>query len=116
MEKKRELFTSQTIRVTRVELKASSDPAQASEKFEKSWESDTPLTISYVYEQVLTLGGQHLVQGEQVRAAFQIPKESKQRFEDVFSAVRATVPESFGPSSRPLLEAKPSYARNLFHQ
>jgi hypothetical protein len=72
--------------------------------------------MSYVYDHVLTFGAQHLIQGEQVKAVFQIPKEAKQKFEYIFSAVRATDPEPFGPSSRPLLEANPSSARNLFHQ
>ena len=95
VEEKRELFTGQTIRVTRVELEASSDPVQASEKFEKSWEGDIPLTLSYVYDHGLTFGAQHLIQGEQVKAVFQIPQEAKQRFEDIFSAVRATDPEKY---------------------
>ena len=36
LEEKRELFTGQTVRVTRVEIEGSSDPRWASERFEKS--------------------------------------------------------------------------------
>ncbi len=51
IEDKRELFTGQTIRVTKVEIQDSMDPRQPSEKFEKSWEGEVPFILSFAYDQ-----------------------------------------------------------------
>ena len=56
VEKKREFFTGQPIRVTRVEIAGFFDPTRASRRFETSWESEVPLILGYVYDQGLTFG------------------------------------------------------------
>lgn len=97
VEEKSELFNfnDQMIKVTRVELEASSNFDQASKRFEKSWEGDIPCVLSYVYDHGLTFGAQHLIQGEQIKAVFQVHQEAKQRFEERFSVVRTTDPEKY---------------------
>ena len=95
VEEKKELFTNQTIKVTRVELEASSNSNQVSEKFEKSWEGEVPQILSYAYDRGLVFGAQHHIQGERIETIFQIPEKPKQKFEERFSEVMETDPEKY---------------------
>ena len=95
VEEKKELFTNQTIKVTRVELEASSNSNQVSEKFEKSWEGEVPQILSYAYDRGLVFGAQHHIQGERIETIFQIPEKAKQKFEERFSEVMETDPEKY---------------------
>ena len=95
VEEKKELFTNQTIKVTRVELEASSNSNQVSEKFEKSWEGEVPQILSYAYDRGLVFGAQHHIQGDRIETIFQIPEKAKQKFEERFSEVMETDPEKY---------------------
>jgi len=95
VEEKKELFTNQTIKVTRVELGASSDSKRIAEKFEKSWEGEVPHILSYAYDRGLTFGAQHHIQGDRIEPIFQIPEKAKQKFEERFSEVVETDPEKY---------------------
>ncbi|RLI32127.1 hypothetical protein DRO66_11795, partial [Candidatus Bathyarchaeota archaeon] len=95
VEEKKKLFTNQTIKVTRVELEASSNSNQVSEKFEKSWEGEVPQILSYAYDRGLVFGAQHHIQGERIETIFQIPEKAKQKFEERFSEVMETDPEKY---------------------
>lgn len=95
VEEKKELFTNQTIKVTRVELEASSNSNQVSEKFEKSWEGEVPQILSYAYDRGLVFGAQHHIQGERIETIFQIPEKAKQKFEERFFEVMETDPEKY---------------------
>jgi len=96
VEEKRELFTGQSVRVTRVEIVDSSDLRQASKRFEKSWESEVPFILSYVYDQGLNFGAQHLIQGKEVRTVFHVSEKTRKRFEKRFSGVRETDSVKYG--------------------
>jgi DNA polymerase elongation subunit (family B) len=95
VEEKKELFTNQTIKVTRVELEASSNSKQISDKFEKSWEGEVPHILSYAYDRGLVFGAQHNTQGDRIETIFQIPEKGKQKFEERFSEVVETDPEKY---------------------
>ena len=95
VEKKRNLFTGQTVKVTRVEIEGSFDPRWASEKFEKAWEGMVPYILGYVYDHDLTFGARHLIQGEKVRLDLEASVESKLEFEERFSEVRKADPAKY---------------------
>jgi len=95
VEEKKELFTDQTIKVTRVELEASSDSKRISEKFEKSWEGEVPHILGYAYDRGLIFGAQHHTQGVRIEPIVQIPEKAKQQFEERFSDVVETDPEKY---------------------
>ncbi len=81
VDEKRELFTGQSVKVTRVEIVDSSDLMRASKRFEKSWEGEVPFILSYVYDQGLNFGAQHLIQGKEVRTVFHVPEKTRKMFE-----------------------------------
>ncbi len=95
MKEKRDLFTGQTVMITRVEIEGSSDPRWASERFEKAWEGEVPYILGYVYDQGLTFGAQHLVQGEKVRPVLEASEGIRQRFQERFSEVRKADPAKY---------------------
>jgi DNA polymerase elongation subunit (family B) len=96
VEEKRDLFTDQTVKVTRVELEVSSDPRRVSEGFERSWEGEVPVVLGYVYDRGLTFGAQHSVRGKQIETLFEVSGEARQRFEEEFSDVRDSDPVKYG--------------------
>jgi hypothetical protein len=116
LQEKTDLFTGQTIRVTRVELEGASDLRRASEGFETAWESEVPLILSYVYDQDLTFGAQHSIQGEQVKPVFQVSENTRQRFEERFFNVKKADPVKYGLlerwftlSSQPIPDIDPEW-------
>ncbi len=96
LEEKKDLFTGQTIRVTRVQVEAAPDLKRASEGFEKAWERDVPPILSYIYDQDLTFGAQHTMQGERVKTVFQVSEKARQEFEERFSRVKKADPVKYG--------------------
>ena len=95
VEEKRELFTDQTIKVTRVELEVSSNPMRASKRFEKSWEHDVPSVLSYAYDHGLTFGAQHHIHDDRINTISQIPEKTSQCFAETFSEVKGTDLEKY---------------------
>lgn len=93
IEEKRDLFTNKTMKITRVELKNSSNPSRISELFEKSWEGEVPYVLSYVYDNNIIFGAQHQIKENHIETVFQIPEKIKQRFEERFSEVKENNPE-----------------------
>ena len=59
IEEKRDLFSGQMRRLTRVVIEGSSEPLQASKKFERAWEGEVPYIFGYAYEKGLIFGAQH---------------------------------------------------------
>jgi DNA polymerase elongation subunit (family B) len=96
VEEKRDLFTDQSVKVTKVEMTDSSNLKRASKRFEKSWESEVPFILSYVYDQDLNFGAQHLIQGKEVRTILQVSEKTKKKFEKKFSEVKKTDPVKYG--------------------
>jgi len=95
VEEKRELFTGQSVKVTKVEITDSSDLKRASKRFEKSWEAEVPFILSYVYDQSLNFGAQHFIKGKEVRTVFQVSEETRKRFEKKFSGVKKADPVKY---------------------
>jgi hypothetical protein len=59
-----------------------------SKKFEKTWETDIPFILSYVYDKGLTFGAQHIIQGDQLIPLYSIPKKVKPSFDELYSTVK----------------------------
>jgi DNA polymerase elongation subunit (family B) len=95
IEEKKELFTNQIIKVTRIEIDNLSDLKKVSERFEKSWEEKVPFVLSYIYDRGLNFGAQHLIQNERVKPLFYVQKETRERFEERFWEVKIQNPEKF---------------------
>jgi len=95
VEEKRELLTGQPIRVTKVETEVFFDPREASRRFEKSWESEVPLILGYIYDQDLTFGAQCLIQREGIKTVLQVSEKARQKFEERFSGVREADPMKY---------------------
>ncbi len=95
VEEKEDLFTGQTVRVSRVEIGGSSDPRWASERFEKAWEGEVPYILGYLYDQGLVFGAQHLIEGEKIKPVLEVSEEAKLRFEERFSDVREADPAKY---------------------
>jgi DNA polymerase elongation subunit (family B) len=91
-EQKRNLFTGQLVKVTRVEIDLLSDPKRVSESFEKSWEGDVPLLLGYAYDRNLTFGAQHIVRGRRIETLLEVSEKTKQKFEEEFSVIRDVDP------------------------
>jgi DNA polymerase I len=91
-EAKRDLFTGQPVKITRVEINSIVEPRRFTEKFEKSWESEVPSNLGYVYDHGLTFGAQHTIQGERIKAVSEISETTKGRFEERFSELRKVDP------------------------
>lgn len=94
-EEKRELFSDQIVKVTKVELEGSYDPRRASERFEKAWEGEVPYISSYVYDHGLVFGAQHEIQGDSLDLVFKVPAETRARFEEEFSNVKEDDPSKY---------------------
>jgi len=95
LEEKRDLFTGQTVRVTRVEIEGSSDSRWASGRFEKAWEWEVPYILSYVYDQGLTFGAQHLIQGNRVKPVYEVSEGARRGFEERFLGVKRADPAKY---------------------
>ncbi|NIP66974.1 hypothetical protein GWN63_03950, partial [Candidatus Bathyarchaeota archaeon] len=95
IEEKIDLFTGQTINVTKIELTDSSSPRRASSRFEKAWEDRVPPILSYVYDRDLVFGGQHTIQEDHVEPVFQLSEEIEQRFMQEFSDLKKVDSEKF---------------------
>jgi hypothetical protein len=96
VEEKRDLFTSRTVKVTRVEIEgSSSDPRRVSESFERCWEGEVPLVLGYVYDRGLTFGAQHSIRGRRIETLFEVSEKARRRFEEEFSGIRDTDPVKY---------------------
>ncbi len=56
---KTDLFTRQTVKLTRVEMNDFYNTLEVSRKFSKSWEKDVPVVSSYMYDNNLVFGAQY---------------------------------------------------------
>ncbi len=97
---KTDLFTRQTVKLTRVELKDFSDLLQLSRKFSKSWEKEVPVVSSYMYDNNLVFGAQYRIKGKQIVPLLGISKEDLKTFRRAFSEIKKTDPEKYKLSKR----------------
>jgi len=97
---KTDLFTRQTVKLTRIDLKDFSNPLELSRKFSKSWEKDVPLVSSYMYDNNLVFGAQYRIKGKQIVPLLGVSKEDLKTFRRVFSELKKTDPEKYKLSKR----------------
>ena len=92
---KKELFSDQLVKVTKVELRGYSDPKETSEKFENAWEGEVPYVLGYMYDHGLVFGAQHVVHGDKVHPIPEMPEDIKVRFDTKFSHTRKADPSKY---------------------
>lgn len=97
---KKDLFTGQTVKLTRIELKNFSDPLQLSRKFSKSWEKDVPVVSSYMFDNNLVFGAQYKIGGKEIVPLLGVSKKDFKTFKKAFSEIRKTDPEKYKLSKR----------------
>jgi len=97
---KTDLFTRQTVKLTRVELKDFSDFLQLSRKFSNSWEKEVPVVSSYMYDNNLVFGAQYKIKGKQIVPLLGVSKEDLKTFRRAFSEIKKTDPEKYMLSKR----------------
>jgi hypothetical protein len=98
--KKTDLFSRQTIKLTKVELGDLSDPLQPSKKFSKSWEKDVSIVSSYMYDKNLVFGAQYRINGKEIMPLAGVSQEDLKDFGKSFSEIRRTDPEKYQLSKR----------------
>jgi len=98
--KKTDLFSRQTIKLTRVELGDLFDLRQTSKKFSKSWEKDISIVSSYMYDKNLVFGAQYRINGKEIMPLADISQEDLKDFRKSFSEIRRTDPEKYKLSKR----------------
>ncbi|MFB0504667.1 MAG: DNA polymerase domain-containing protein [Candidatus Bathyarchaeia archaeon] len=92
---KKELFSDQLVKVTKVELRGYSDPKETSEKFENAWEGEVPYVLGYMYDHGLVFGAQHVVHGDKVHPILEMSEDIKVRFDSKFSHTREVDPSKY---------------------
>jgi DNA polymerase elongation subunit (family B) len=97
---KTDLFSRQTVKLTRVTLDDLSDPLQTSKKFTKAWEKDVSVVSSYVYDKNLVFGAQYTINGKEIMALAGVSKEDLTNFRKSFSEIQRTDPEKYKLSKR----------------
>jgi DNA polymerase elongation subunit (family B) len=97
---KNDLFSRQTINLTRVKLDDFSNPIQTSKKFSKSWEKDVSIVSSYMYDKNLVFGAKYRIKGKKIIPIAGVSKEELKDFEKSFSEIRRTDPKKYELSKR----------------
>lgn len=95
VEEKRDLFSGQVKKFTRVEIEGSSEPLQASKKFERAWEGEVPYILGYAYEKGLIFGAQHIFKGKHLMPNLEVSEEMLQRFQERFKETREVDPTKY---------------------
>ena len=97
---KTDLFSRQTIKLTRVTLDDFSDPLQTSKKFSKAWEKDVSVISSYMYDKNLVFGAQYRISEEKIIPITGVSEEDLRAFERSFLEIKRTDPEKYALSKR----------------
>ena len=95
-----DLFTRQTKKIVRINLKNFSDPTQISRKFSKSWEKDIPIVLSYMYDKNLVFGAQYKIQGKKISPLLKVLKEDLETFRKTFSEIKKNDLEKYNLSKK----------------
>jgi len=97
---KTDLFSRQTVKLTKVELFDLSEPLQTSKQFSKSWEKDISIVSSYMYDKNLVFGAQYDINGKEIIPLVGVSKEDLTDFKRSFSEIRRADPEKYKLSER----------------
>ena len=95
-----DLFTRQTKKFVRINLKNFSDIIQISRKFSKAWEKDIPVVLSYIYDKNLVFGAQYKIREKQIIPILEVPKEDLKTFMKTFSEIKKNDIEKYKLSKR----------------
>ncbi len=97
---KTDLFTRQTVKLTRVEMNDFYNTLEVSRKFSKSWEKDVPVVSSYMYDNNLVFGAQYKIKSKEIVPLLGVSKEGLKTFRRAFSEIKKTDPEKYKLSKR----------------
>ena len=97
---KTDLFSRQTVKLTRVTLNDLSDSLRTSKKFSISWEKEVPIVSSYMYDKNLVFGAQYRINGKEIMPLAGVSKEDLNDFRKSFSEIRRADPEKYELSKR----------------
>ncbi len=97
---KTDLFTRQTVKLTRVEMNDFYNTLEVSRKFSKSWEKDVPVVSSYMYDNNLVFGAQYKIKSKDIVPLLGVSKEDLKTFRRAFSEIKKTNPEKYKLSKR----------------
>ena len=97
---KKDLFTGQTLKLTRIELKDFSDRHQLSRQLSKSWETDVGVVSSYMYDKNLVFGAQCKIEDEQITPLHNVSKKDLETFEKAFFEIKNSDPEKYNLSKK----------------
>jgi DNA polymerase elongation subunit (family B) len=92
---KTDLFSRQTVKLTKVTLDSLSDPLRTSKKFTKTWEKDVSIVSSYMYDKNLVFGAQYRTNEKEIMALASVSKEDLRDFRKSFSEIRRADPEKY---------------------
>ena len=97
---KKDFFTGQTLKLTRIELKDFSNRQQLSKKLSKSWETDVGVVLSYMYDKNLVFGAQYKIEDKQITPLYNVPKKEMETFESAFFEIKNFDPEKYNLSKK----------------
>ena len=97
---KKDFFTGQTLKLTRIELKDFSNRQQLSKKLSKSWETDVGVVLSYMYDKNLVFGAQYKIEDKQIIPLYNVPKKDLEAFESAFFEIKKVDPEKYKLSKK----------------
>ena len=97
---KKDFFTGQTMKLTRIELKDFSDRQQLSKKLSKSWETDVGVVLSYMYDKNLVFGAQYKIENKQITPLYNVPKKEMETFESAFFEIKKVDPKKYNLSKK----------------
>ena len=66
MVEKKDFFTGQPFKLTKIELTDFSDRQQLSKKLSKSWETEVDVISSYMYDKNFVFGAQYKIEGNKL--------------------------------------------------
>lgn len=89
---KQDLFTGEIRKVTRIKIDNPSHVQLASELFKRTWESEVPPSLGYIYDKDLTFGIPYTVEKDMIRPIYEVSSELKSRFKEKFKQIEKTDP------------------------
>ena len=97
---KKDFFSGQTLKLTKIELTDFSDRQQLSKKLSKSWETEVDVISSYMYDKNYVFGAQYKIEDKQITPLYNVSKADLQTFESTFSEIKKIDPEKYNLSKK----------------
>jgi len=93
--KKKNLFTGETRKMTRVELDDPLILPSASKQFKEKWEDTIPYILSYVYDHDLIFGALYRLEEDEIKPVCEVNETLKLRFREKFSSIEEKDPQKY---------------------